>query len=689
MAEIPAVNIDQAEETKVNDNVQDLRTMLQQFITISTVDRMQNQKDIAELRTSIKDILHGTPSKDNNDLAQTPFPDRRQPTRRTSMFFGSPDFDKADPAVRSQIQVLQADIIYDKLLTTSSLEGLQYLAKQKAVYSSKYPQRELKTAHMVSMNLRPYVIAAWNSYCYKESIITGAEPQEIMLEDWLSLSNEAVDAMLLESARPRTREIYARDLIVFLGKGIPQTPDINTENFNKIFYVPLMKSLNDLINLRDLLSEETSNHSNNKSKMPAETYGTKDSPGHIALWIISLGHQKDAVLQWLGKDELLKHKTVAFAVKYVRSKLMEARSQSEARQDLDAKLTPIRYDEIRHTQAEMYQRHQVHTFSRHPSRTLDHRSSDARSKSSFAALQVNNTSDNTKYFLSEDFDDCVNDNVDNNDYSEQDEDDHHREAPYTALLPETISGNTNPLSAVSDVNSFRSAIAATFRGYCCEYFVFGTCPKRYSGCSYDHSAVGQEKCIQSFVLLSKRELTAHGQLPPYANNSDNITTRRPVTSQPHFPRQNDQPFQQPRTYSTGGPSILRNYNKFERKGPSLTAMHTDNNPPTDSIVQAQPEPSIVFDPDHVLSHTLLTQLASATSVSSQELCQPFLRDGHILTATSADPILSVYHCLSHHTGYGSIRACNGLHYRYVIFMHIFQSCLFALSSGLASSPLFT
>ena len=51
--------------------------------------------------------------------------------------------------------------------------------------------------------------------------------------------------------------------------------------------------------------------------------------------------------------------------------------------------------------------------------------------------------------------------------------------------------------------------------------------------------------------------------------------------------------------------------------------------------------------------------------------------------------MSVYHCLSHHTGYGPIRACNGLHYRYVIFMHIFQSCPFALSSGLASSPLFT
>ena len=95
------------------------------------------------------------------------------------------------------------------------------------------------------------------------------------------------------------------------------------------------------------------------SLMPSETYGTKDSPGHIAFWIISLGHQKDAVLQWLGKDELIEHKTVALAVKYIRAKLIESRSQSEARQDLDSKLTPIRYEEIRHTQAESFQRSQV------------------------------------------------------------------------------------------------------------------------------------------------------------------------------------------------------------------------------------------------------------------------------------------------------------------------------------------
>ena len=646
MSETPTVTTDKVEAASIDDDDQDLRTLLKQFITVSNVDRLKSQQDIAEMRVSIQKILRGSPQKQDDDLAQTPFPDRRKPTRRTSMFFGSPGFEKADAAVRSQIQVLQADIIYDKELKISSLEGLQYLAKQKAMLSSRYPERELKIAHMVSINLRPYVIAAWNSHCYKESLITGREPEELMVEDWLSLNNEAVDAILLESARPRTRELYSRELVIFLGKGIPQTPDINTENFNKIFYVPLMKSLNDLINLHDLLGEETTNHSNNKSKMPSELYGTKDSPGHVALWIISLGHQKDAVLQWLGKDELLKHKTVALAVKYIRSKLMEARSQSEARQDLDAKLTPIKYEEIRHTQAESYQRHQVNVSTRTPYRIPDHRLSDARSKSSFSALQMSHSQDELAFQAPHDPDDFIQENITDNVSYEQNDEDHYIGSSDTHSPQDNPPMDVNPLNAVADVNSFRSAIASTFRGYCCEYFVFGTCPKRYSGCSYDHSAAGQEMCIQSFVLLSKRELSLHSQLPPYATNNAGSTTTRPPSK---FSSQNSQNYIQPRTYGkpgppstysnpSNGPSILRNYNKFGTKGSSLTAMHTNNTLPDDPLIQITTDPSTVFDPDHVLSHTLLTQLASATSVTSRELCQPFLRHGHILTATSADPI---------------------------------------------------
>ena len=100
------------------------------------------------------------------------------------------------------------------------------------------------------------------------------------------------------------------------------------------------------------------------SKMPVPGYGTRDSPGQTQLWIISLGNQKEAVLQWLGKDELSKQKTLAPVVKFIRSKLMEGRLNSEARQDFDSKLTPIRYEDVRHMQGESNTRQQTNFSSK-------------------------------------------------------------------------------------------------------------------------------------------------------------------------------------------------------------------------------------------------------------------------------------------------------------------------------------
>ena len=48
--------------------------------------------------------------------------------------------------------------------------------------------------------------------------------------------------------------------------------------------------------------------------------------------------------------------------------------------------------------------------------------------------------------------------------------------------------------------------------------------------------------------------------------------------------------------------------------------------------------STVFDPDHLISQALLTQLASATCTTSRDLCQPFIRSGNILTPASSHPI---------------------------------------------------
>ena len=79
-------------------------------------------------------------------------------------------------------------------------------------------------ADMVSYNLRRHVLAQWNSHQYREPVITGAEPNEVMVKDWLSLSDPEVQAILVEAARPRTKELYFKELILSLGKGIPQTP---------------------------------------------------------------------------------------------------------------------------------------------------------------------------------------------------------------------------------------------------------------------------------------------------------------------------------------------------------------------------------------------------------------------------------------------------------------------------------
>ena len=67
------------------------------------------------------------------------------------------------PSQQPRIQILQNDIVYEKELKVSSLEGLQYLAKQMQLLASKYPGRDIKMAHMVAYNLRPHVVAPSSS----------------------------------------------------------------------------------------------------------------------------------------------------------------------------------------------------------------------------------------------------------------------------------------------------------------------------------------------------------------------------------------------------------------------------------------------------------------------------------------------------------------------------------------------
>lgn len=113
--------------------------------------------------------------------------------------------------------------------------------------------------------------------------------------------------------------------------------------------------------------------------------------------------------------------------------------------------------------------------------------------------------------------------------------------------------------ALSASQSYRTAISATFRGYCSELFVYGKCSKRDTGCAMDHSSAAQERCINSFVLLSKRELGMHADLPPWQlpsgafskyNTSAPYSDARSLRPQPHFT--------QPRTYNNSSGNVNRN-----------------------------------------------------------------------------------------------------------------------------------
>ena len=159
-----------------------LQEMFKKFLQTSQQDKQIFKDNIEELKKAVNSQLKSQDSP--RDFPETPIANTYEDNRRSSMFFGSPLH--SPQSHQAQIQVLQADIVYDRELKVCLLEGLQYLAKQLQLLSSKYPGREIKTAHMVSFSLRPHVIAAWNSHCYKEFLITGIEAKELMVEDFPS-----------------------------------------------------------------------------------------------------------------------------------------------------------------------------------------------------------------------------------------------------------------------------------------------------------------------------------------------------------------------------------------------------------------------------------------------------------------------------------------------------------------------
>ena len=161
--------------------------MVAYFCQQSVRSQESNREDITELRAAIASLSMKPGDESPYSLGdiETPVADRSKSDRRSTIFFGqslSPD-DKQTSSQQPRIQILQNDIVYDKELKVSSLEGLQYLAIQMQLLASKYPGRDIKMAHMVAYNLRPHIVANWNSFRFRQSQVDGREYEEVMVED--------------------------------------------------------------------------------------------------------------------------------------------------------------------------------------------------------------------------------------------------------------------------------------------------------------------------------------------------------------------------------------------------------------------------------------------------------------------------------------------------------------------------
>ena len=155
--------------------------MFSQFLKTSEENQLRHQAELSAMKAVVDRLSENSSLESTSDHVET-CPDRRQTNRRTSIFFDSaPSANKtyvaprqrlssatldsplstrpAIPTTPSVIQVLQAEIVYENQLKVIYLEGLTYLSKQLQIMYSKYPGREIKTAHMVAVPIRQNVVA--------------------------------------------------------------------------------------------------------------------------------------------------------------------------------------------------------------------------------------------------------------------------------------------------------------------------------------------------------------------------------------------------------------------------------------------------------------------------------------------------------------------------------------------------
>ena len=97
-------------DSPIQDSVQELKLLLTNFITANKEDKQRYKEDLDCLRTAVA-FLSNRESPQNS--ANSPIIDRTVPNRRSSMFFGSPTTRDFQRESKTQIQILQNDVVYD------------------------------------------------------------------------------------------------------------------------------------------------------------------------------------------------------------------------------------------------------------------------------------------------------------------------------------------------------------------------------------------------------------------------------------------------------------------------------------------------------------------------------------------------------------------------------------------------
>ena len=175
---------------------------------------------------------------------------------------------------------------------------------------------------------------------------------------------------------------------------------------------------------------------------------------------------------------------------------------------------------------------------------------------------------------------------------------------------EVFDDNTDQLENDDDTKDFtltnldatRNAIASTFRGFCCELFVFSKCMKKESTCNFDHSTKAKKvanilfsylRNVTSVIMLIYHRILSHFYQLVIPTKSDTADTSSVCNHNPTFQlHSNPQPFLS--TQIRDHPASLTNFES--------TSTHIFD-PGT-----------AIFDPDRQICNALLDHLLASTSL---------------------------------------------------------------------------